>query len=169
MERLCRSPKCCDCSANAALTCGTAAITFDDGYAETVSTVQSLLDGASMPATFYVPSGAVDRSCEFWWDELEALILLSDQIPRQLVIEIDGHLLEWQQTDARREVVPRTCSRDRDTGAHGSIPLPHRDTPSIAGCGNNVSGSPRPPGSVSSPPSETGPAVNPRRGIPTDR
>jgi peptidoglycan/xylan/chitin deacetylase (PgdA/CDA1 family) len=78
---------------------GIAAITFDDAYGETLLTVQPLLDGASMPATFYVPSGAVDRSCEFWWDELEALILLSDDLPRRLAIEIGGQSLEWQQTE----------------------------------------------------------------------
>jgi peptidoglycan/xylan/chitin deacetylase (PgdA/CDA1 family) len=95
------------------LTCGTVAMTFDDGYAETVSTVQSLLDGRSMPATFYIPSGAVDRSSEFWWDELEALILLSDQIPRQLVIDVDGHLLEWQQTDGDAKSYPDVLARSR--------------------------------------------------------
>jgi peptidoglycan/xylan/chitin deacetylase (PgdA/CDA1 family) len=95
------------------LTCGTVAITFDDGYAETVSAVQALLDDASLPATFYIPSGAIDRSCEFWWDELEALILLSDQIPRQLAIDVDGHLLEWQQTDEDAESYPDVLARSR--------------------------------------------------------
>jgi peptidoglycan/xylan/chitin deacetylase (PgdA/CDA1 family) len=95
------------------LTRGTVAITFDDGYAETVSTVQSLLRAASMPATFYIPSGAVDRSDEFWWDELETLILLSDQIPVQLLVDVDGHLLEWHETDGDAKSFPGVLARSR--------------------------------------------------------
>jgi peptidoglycan/xylan/chitin deacetylase (PgdA/CDA1 family) len=95
------------------LSCGTAAITFDDGYAETMSTVQPRLNSASMPATFYIPSGAVDRSGEFWWDELEALILLSDQVPHQLAIDVDGQVLEWRQTDADAKSYPDLLTRSR--------------------------------------------------------
>ena len=96
-----------------ALPNGVAVITFDDAYAETILTVQPLLERASVPATFYVPSGAVDRSCEFWWDELEALILLSDDLPRRLVIEIGGQSLEWQQTELDAASYPDVLARSR--------------------------------------------------------
>lgn len=74
---------------------GTVAITFDDGYAETVSIVQPLLQRGGMAATFYLPTDAVNSPREFWWDELEDLILISERLPDHLSIEINGQTLDW--------------------------------------------------------------------------
>jgi peptidoglycan/xylan/chitin deacetylase (PgdA/CDA1 family) len=49
-------------------------ITFDDGYADNVTYGWPLLSAHDMPATFFVISGSVGSTHEFWWDELEWLV-----------------------------------------------------------------------------------------------
>lgn len=44
------------------------ALTFDDGYADTVSVVAPLLARHRLPATFFVCPGLLDRSVEPWWE-----------------------------------------------------------------------------------------------------
>lgn len=50
-------------------------ITFDDGYADNFLEALPILEEVGVPATFFVSSGAVGSSREFWWDELERVIL----------------------------------------------------------------------------------------------
>lgn len=52
-----------------------AAITFDDGYACTFTTAAPVLEKLGLPATVFVPPAAVSRGGEFWWDELERLVM----------------------------------------------------------------------------------------------
>lgn len=67
------------------------AVSFDDGYAETAKIACPLLASCHVPATFYVPGGAVDDAREFWWDELEAELLGCSRLPECLVLDLpDG-------------------------------------------------------------------------------
>src|SRR3954470_15948888 len=52
-----------------------AAITFDDGYADNLHEAAPLLAAAGVPATVFVVSGQVGTTDEFWWDELERVLL----------------------------------------------------------------------------------------------
>jgi peptidoglycan/xylan/chitin deacetylase (PgdA/CDA1 family) len=54
------------------------AITFDDGYADNFLHAKPLLKQYEMPATVFVASGFVDSDQEFWWDELDRLLLQSE-------------------------------------------------------------------------------------------
>jgi len=49
------------------------AITFDDGYADNLTSAEPLLRAHASPATIFVVSGAVGSGREFWWDRLERL------------------------------------------------------------------------------------------------
>ena len=51
------------------------AITFDDGYADNVLEALPILEEVRIPATFFVSTGAIGTVKEFWWDELERLVL----------------------------------------------------------------------------------------------
>ncbi len=51
------------------------AITFDDGYADNVLEALPILEEAGVPATFFVSTGAIGTDQEFWWDELERILL----------------------------------------------------------------------------------------------
>ncbi|HJW31432.1 MAG TPA: polysaccharide deacetylase family protein, partial [Saprospiraceae bacterium] len=56
-------------------------ITFDDGYADNFHEVMPILTDFGVPATFFVSAGAIGSQREFWWDELERLILTPSTIP----------------------------------------------------------------------------------------
>lgn len=62
------------------------AVTFDDGYADSLLEATPLLERHGVPATVFVSSGFVGGSTEFWWDEIERLVLAPGSLPRS------GHL-----------------------------------------------------------------------------
>ena len=51
------------------------AITFDDGYADNLYEAARLLKRYDMPATFFLTTGFIGSTREFWWDELERAVL----------------------------------------------------------------------------------------------
>jgi peptidoglycan/xylan/chitin deacetylase (PgdA/CDA1 family) len=50
-------------------------VTFDDGYADNLLAALPILEEFSIPATVFVTTGMVERRAEFWWDEIEEIVL----------------------------------------------------------------------------------------------
>lgn len=75
---------------------GMVAITFDDGYADNLHAAAPLLTRHAVPATFFLTSGMIGATREFWWDELERLLLGPTALPPRLEIPL---------TEERRTVV----------------------------------------------------------------
>lgn len=73
-------------------------ITFDDGYADNLWNAKPLLEKHGIPATVFVTSGSIGNDREFWWDDLERLLLLPDELPDQLVLTIKGEEWNWDLT-----------------------------------------------------------------------
>lgn len=71
------------------------AITFDDGYADNFLTAKPLLEKYRLPATFFVSSSTIGQQTEFWWDELENLILQTEILPQTLNLEIEGTPIQF--------------------------------------------------------------------------
>jgi len=63
------------------------AITFDDGYADNLHAAAPLLVGQGLPATFFLTSGTLGSDREFWWDELDQLLLRPVALPARLVLQ----------------------------------------------------------------------------------
>ena len=59
-------------------------VTFDDGYADNVDTAMPLLEHHAILATIFLTTGAIASGREFWWDELERVLLDSGDLPRVL-------------------------------------------------------------------------------------
>jgi peptidoglycan/xylan/chitin deacetylase (PgdA/CDA1 family) len=59
-------------------------LTLDDGYSDALSTALPVLSKHGVPATVFVCSGYVDVPREFWWDELERLIMHPADLPRHI-------------------------------------------------------------------------------------
>jgi peptidoglycan/xylan/chitin deacetylase (PgdA/CDA1 family) len=57
------------------------AITFDDGYIDNFKVAKPLLEKYGIPATFFITSGYIENETEFWWDELEHIILFTERLP----------------------------------------------------------------------------------------
>ncbi|HZS11561.1 MAG TPA: polysaccharide deacetylase family protein [Nitrospirales bacterium] len=67
------------------------AITFDDGYADNLRYAKPALERADLPATVFVVSGHVGAEKEFWWDELERILLQPGRLPARLDVTLpDG-------------------------------------------------------------------------------
>jgi peptidoglycan/xylan/chitin deacetylase (PgdA/CDA1 family) len=75
---------------------GSAVITFDDGYADNFHQAKPLLERFDMPATVFVISGSVGSQREFWWDELERIILVPQALPGSLSLSIGGVRFDWR-------------------------------------------------------------------------
>lgn len=71
-------------------------ITFDDGYADNLLNAKPLLERYEAPATVFVITGYVGRGCEFWWDELERLLLITPRLPECLQVTLNGAVYQWQ-------------------------------------------------------------------------
>ena len=69
------------------------AITFDDGYACNAKTAAPILEAHEVPATFFVTTGPVTTGQEFWWDELQRIVLDSSVERIQLTMEPESVLI----------------------------------------------------------------------------
>ncbi len=65
------------------------AITFDDGYPDTLEDALPILERHEMPATVFVCTGLSPRH-EYWWEELTSLLLRPGRLPRRLRFRQDG-------------------------------------------------------------------------------
>jgi peptidoglycan/xylan/chitin deacetylase (PgdA/CDA1 family) len=69
-------------------------VTFDDGYRDNFREAMPLLEKAKVPATFFITSGQIGSDREFWWDELDRL-LLSAETPLKLELDVSGKSPSW--------------------------------------------------------------------------
>lgn len=75
-------------------------ITFDDGYGNNLYNAKPLLEQQNFPATVFVTTAYVGQNREFWWDELEQILLKPGQLPPQLQLVIDGKPRQWNLEQA---------------------------------------------------------------------
>ena len=68
-------------------------VTFDDGYADNL-TAAALLKAANVPATVFVATGYLDQRREFWWDELERILLSDVALPARIELTLVGESVE---------------------------------------------------------------------------
>ena len=82
------------------------AITFDDGYADNYLNALPILSDLGVPATVFVSSGYIDDDREYWWDDLERILLSSHTVPRRLELAIQGQRYSWasDSTERRRSL-----------------------------------------------------------------
>lgn len=81
------------------------AITFDDGYCDNHNYAFPLLKSAGIPATIFVASQKINNAQEFWWDDLERILLIPQCLPEYLRISIHDQIYEWhfQSLEERRQ------------------------------------------------------------------
>jgi peptidoglycan/xylan/chitin deacetylase (PgdA/CDA1 family) len=98
---------------------GAVAITFDDGYADNFHVAAPVLKRFDAPATLFITTGYLGRS-EFWWDELDRLLLLSSSLPSELDLAIN-----WQQSFFRQPWV-KSLSSSRRLGRQNELRSRHK-------------------------------------------
>jgi peptidoglycan/xylan/chitin deacetylase (PgdA/CDA1 family) len=82
-----------------------AVVTFDDGYADFHTTALPALRAHGVPATLFVTTGPLDGGGEFWWDELERIVLGAHPVPPSLDVALGSEPFTW------------SCSADGDRRA----------------------------------------------------
>jgi peptidoglycan/xylan/chitin deacetylase (PgdA/CDA1 family) len=90
-------------------------VTFDDGYADNLYSAKPLLERYDIPATVFVTTGHVGHPCEFWWDELDRLLLQPGTLPSRLELSLDGHAWQWELGEAATYT---TADYQRDCNWH---------------------------------------------------
>lgn len=91
-------------------------VSFDDGYADNYHNAKPILERHKIPATFFVVSGAIGSGEEYWWDELERIILSARALPALFELTIVGANYRWQiSSSGRQETL-------NDNGGITSIP-----------------------------------------------
>lgn len=91
-----RLSELCHALANGRLPRRALAITFDDGYADNLYNAKPLLERNDLPATVFLPSGLIGQAREFWWDELDRLLLQPGVLPGTLRLHINGRTYAWE-------------------------------------------------------------------------
>lgn len=71
-------------------------VTFDDGYFDNLGNAKPILSRYDVPATVFMATRYVGGSREFWWDELERLLLHGRKLPEVLCLNIDGRVSQWE-------------------------------------------------------------------------
>jgi peptidoglycan/xylan/chitin deacetylase (PgdA/CDA1 family) len=75
-------------------------VTFDDGYADNLYNAKPLLERYAIPATIFLTTGYIGYEREFWWDELDRLLLQPGTLPRALRLSINGSTYQWDLGEA---------------------------------------------------------------------
>jgi peptidoglycan/xylan/chitin deacetylase (PgdA/CDA1 family) len=93
------------------------AVTFDDGYADNLYQAKPVLERYEIPATVFVTAGHIGSQREFWWDELDRLLLQPGSLPDSLNLGINGREYTWVAG----------ISDERSIGDYSEIFQRHRD------------------------------------------
>jgi peptidoglycan/xylan/chitin deacetylase (PgdA/CDA1 family) len=77
-------------------------VTFDDGYVDNLREALPILARHEAPAAFFVTAGYVGRGREFWWDELERILLWPGDLPEELRSSVGGKTRRWRLDSSAR-------------------------------------------------------------------
>jgi peptidoglycan/xylan/chitin deacetylase (PgdA/CDA1 family) len=100
------------------------AITFDDGYADVLTEAAPRLRAAGVPATVFVSMGSAEGDREFWWDELDRLLLGPGTLPRRLMLPVGDQTLEWDLASSATHGAIDVLRHQQWTVDDGVVPTP---------------------------------------------
>jgi peptidoglycan/xylan/chitin deacetylase (PgdA/CDA1 family) len=98
-------------------------VTFDDGYANNLHNARPLLERYDIPATVFLTTGYLGGACEFWWDELDRLLLQPGTLPETLELRIQGSPHQWE-LGAAAYYPAAACMEYRNWRAWEEAPTP---------------------------------------------
>lgn len=95
-------------------------VTFDDGYADNFHNAKPILEKEEVPATFFIVSGVINSREEYWWDELERIILAAPALPEVFEVTIAGEQFSFP--------IISESSGKLQTYKLGEMDIPHNNT-----------------------------------------
>jgi peptidoglycan/xylan/chitin deacetylase (PgdA/CDA1 family) len=95
------------------LPSNTAAVSFDDGYADFAHSALPILERFNVPATLFISTKAILDGAGFWWDALSNIILETPLLPDALSLKIGSQNFHWRlATTLNGQREAGMCSRD---------------------------------------------------------
>jgi peptidoglycan/xylan/chitin deacetylase (PgdA/CDA1 family) len=77
-------------------------VTFDDGYADTLTEALPLIERYGVPASVFVTTDIIGKP--FWWCEIEHWIKRAESLPASISIAAGQQAFRWRKiSDARKE------------------------------------------------------------------
>src|SRR4030066_492018 len=73
----------------------TVILTCDDGYADNFLEAIPILESFNKQAVFYISTGLLNTDAEIWWDQLEKIFFLNNNLRERLEIEIKGIIYNY--------------------------------------------------------------------------
>jgi peptidoglycan/xylan/chitin deacetylase (PgdA/CDA1 family) len=70
-------------------------VTFDDGAADNLLAAKPVLEREDVPAVVFIATGYMKTAREYWWDEVERLVLQPGELPATLALKVNGKVHEW--------------------------------------------------------------------------
>lgn len=106
---------------------GTAAVTFDDGYADVLHQGRPALARLDCPATVFLATGAIGTGANMWWDLVGRLFLVSPALPPEVTVAQQGR---------RQRIALDATDRGSRMRAYGQVsemvrPLPSRERDAV--------------------------------------
>src|SRR5262245_34649156 len=98
------------------------AVTFDDGYADNLERAKPLLEHHEVFATVFLATSYLSGRREFWWDDLERILLSPGRMPTPLRLNIAGNILECNLGEASEY-------RAEDSRRYANWNIEHRSDP----------------------------------------
>jgi len=77
-------------------------LTFDDGYSDIFFNAKPILERYEIPATTFIATDYISQLREFWWDDLERILLLTEELPSTLSLMIKGKAYFWELSSSQR-------------------------------------------------------------------
>ncbi|MBC8488101.1 MAG: polysaccharide deacetylase family protein [Bacteroidetes bacterium] len=71
-------------------------LSFDDGYNDNLYNALPLLENLKIPATVFIATNQITSGKEFWWDELDRLLLQPGELPETLELSVNGTNYSWK-------------------------------------------------------------------------
>ncbi|RKT47401.1 polysaccharide deacetylase family protein [Thiocapsa rosea] len=110
------------------------AVTFDDGYIDNLEQAAPLLERYGIPATIFVATGYIGSSREYWWDDIERLLLQPGTLPDRLDLDLGEFKRSWELGEART-LTPEQVASSRAWRIPEPYPTPrHAFFHDIWGC-----------------------------------
>jgi peptidoglycan/xylan/chitin deacetylase (PgdA/CDA1 family) len=99
-------------------------VTFDDGAADNLLAAKPILEREDVPATIFIATGYMKTAREYWWDEVERLVLQPGDLPSTLSLTINRQVHKWHLT-------AETNYSRADYEAHSSWHATRTDEPTL--------------------------------------
>ena len=87
-------------------------ITFDDGYLDNFTSAKSILEKHKYPTTFFITNASQQMNREYWWDQLEYILLENTNLPGEIKIALGENSYRWDLQDGWQQIISEDDMKD---------------------------------------------------------